>query len=40
MEDKAKGRMKEAAGAVTGDEDKKYDFLSSIWERSGREEFC
>jgi uncharacterized protein YjbJ (UPF0337 family) len=25
MEDKAKGRMKEAAGAVTGDEDKKAD---------------
>jgi hypothetical protein len=40
MEDKAKGRMKEAAGAITGDEDKKNDFLSSIWERSVREEFC
>jgi uncharacterized protein YjbJ (UPF0337 family) len=25
MEDKAKGRMKEAAGAVTGDEDKKAE---------------
>jgi uncharacterized protein YjbJ (UPF0337 family) len=25
MEDKAKGRMKEAAGTVTGDEDKKAD---------------
>ena len=25
MEDKAKGRMKEAAGAVPGDEDKKAD---------------
>ena len=25
MEDKAKGRMKEAAGAITGDEDKKAE---------------
>jgi hypothetical protein len=25
MEDKAKGRMKEAAGAVTGDEEKKAE---------------
>jgi uncharacterized protein YjbJ (UPF0337 family) len=25
VEDKAKGRMKEAAGAVTGDEDKKAE---------------
>jgi uncharacterized protein YjbJ (UPF0337 family) len=28
VEDKAKGRMKEAAGAVTGDEDKKAEARS------------
>ena len=33
MEDKAKGRMKEAAGAITGDEDKKAE--GSAQQRKG-----
>jgi uncharacterized protein YjbJ (UPF0337 family) len=38
MEEKAKGRMKEAAGAVTGDEDKKAEGQAQQRKASAREE--
>jgi uncharacterized protein YjbJ (UPF0337 family) len=38
MEEKAKGRMKEAAGAVTGDEGKKAEGQAQQRKASAREE--